>query len=253
MSLSAATLRQMLRSHLLLSAVVSAAAVPELHRQLQDKSARTTLVTFDGARGTTHHWVDMNDPVMGGRSHSDFRVTDDDVLAFQGTCAIVPFLHAPGFAKIYTADARSSGRLLTPFPDVSKHFSGALHLRVRTTTPQYSGFKVAFGADGARRPTPSRHGGSSFKADFPPLTGTDWQEIAIPFNQFSIDWSEYTGECTTRDPTGQQHYCCSAAHPEVCPTAAHLRSINSVEVWAEGVEGTFTLDIDWIAAGPLGH
>lgn len=167
----------MLRSHLLLSAVVSAAAVPELHRQLQDKSAATTLVTFDGARGTTHHWVDMNDPVMGGRSTSGFHVTAEHVGAFEGTCAVVPFLHAPGFCKITTQDARSSGRLLPPFPDVSKHLSGALHLRVRTTTPQYAGFKVAFGADGASRPTPSRHGGASFKADFPALTGTDWPDF----------------------------------------------------------------------------
>ena len=240
---------------LLLSAAVCTTAVPELHhRQLQDRSALVTkLVTFDGATATTHHWVNMNDPVMGGRSTSAFRqVADERIGAFQGTCAIVPFLHAPGFAKIYTQDARSSGRLLTPFPDVSKHIDGALHLRVRTTTPQYTGFKVAFGADGAQRPTPSSHGGASFKADFR-LTGTDWQEIAIPFNQFSIDWSEYTGECTTKDPTGTQHYCCSAAHPEVCPTAVALRNINSVEVWAEGVEGAFTLDIDWIGAGPLGH
>jgi hypothetical protein len=237
---------------LLLSAAVYTTAVPQLHhRQLQ--SAVTKLVTFDGASATTHHWVNMNDPVMGGRSTSAFHeVADERIGAFQGTCAVVPFLHAPGFAKIYTQDARSSGRLLTPFPDVSKHLDGALHLRVRTTTPQYTGFKVAFGADGARRPTPSRHGGASFKADFS-LTGTDWQEVAIPFNQFSIDWSEYTGECSTKDPTGTQHYCCSAAHPEVCPTAVALRNINSVEVWAEGVEGTFTLDIDWIGAGPLGH
>ena len=247
-----------LRSALLLvSAAVSVSAVPELRagRSLQANppDAVTKLVTFDGASSTTHHWVDMNDPVMGGRSTSGFHVTAEHIGAFEGTCAVVPFLNAPGFCKILTQDRRSSGRLLTPFPDVSKHLSGALYLRVRTTTPQYTGFKVAFGADGASRPTPSRHGGASFKADFPPLTGNDWQEISIPFNQFSIDWSEYTGECTTKDPTGQQHYCCSAEHPEVCPTAVSLRNINSVEVWAEGVAGTFTLDIDWIGAGPLGH
>lgn len=245
-----------MRGVVLVSAFAAASAVPEMHpRQLQARGSAAVIkmVTFDGTPGTTHHWDDQNDPVMGGRSTSGFTVTADHIGAFEGTCAVVPFLHAPGFAKIFTVEARSSGRLLTPYPDVSKYFSGALHLRVRTTTPQYTGFKVAFGADGAARPTPARHGGASFKADFPPLTGTDWQEIRIPFNQFSIDWSEFTGECTTKDPTGQQHYCCSAEHPEVCPTARHLQHINTVEVWAEGVEGSFTLDIDWIGAGPLGN
>jgi hypothetical protein len=240
----------MLRTGTLLSALVAASAVPTTptHRQLQAAKAPTKLATFDGALGTTHHWEDMNDPVMGGRSHSGFE-TASNIGTFSGQCAVVPFLHAPGFAKIETNDRRSNGRLLTPFPDVSKFFSGAFHLRVRTSTPEYTGFKVAFGAEGATRPTPSRHGGASFKADFT-LSGTDWQVVKIPFNQFSIDWSEYTGECDTHDPTGEQHHCCSASHPEVCPTAAHLREITSLEVWAEGVEGTFALDIDWIGAGP---
>ena len=191
---------------------------------------------------------------MGGRSTSGFTITPDKlgstVGSFEGTCAIVPFLHAPGFCKITTMDRRSSGRLLTPFPDVSAMFTGALHIRAKTSTPSYAGYKIAFGADGATRPTPSRHGGATFKADFQ-LTGTDWQDVKIPFSQFSIDWSEYTGECSTLDPTGEQHHCCSAAHPEVCVTAAHLKAINTLEVWAEGVEGTFALDIDWIGAGGL--
>ena len=60
----------------------------------------------------------------------------------------------------------------------------------------------------------------------------------------------FTGECDTKDPTGEQHVCCSAAHPEVCPTAQHLSSITSLEVWAEGIEGQFQLDLQQISAGP---
>ena len=52
------------------------------------------LATFDGAAGTTHSWRDMNDPVMGGRSHSTFDVTPSGTGSFEGTCAVVPFLHA---------------------------------------------------------------------------------------------------------------------------------------------------------------
>lgn len=70
----------------------------------------------------------------------------------------------------------------------------------------------------------------------------------MPFSSFSIDWSDYTGECSTKDPTGEQHFCCTPSHPEVCPTAALLKKITSLEVWAEGTSGNFSLEIDWIGA-----
>ena len=101
-----------------------------------------------------------------------------------------------------------------------------MQLYVKSSTPSYAGFKVAFGAAGAQRPRPSRHGGSAFKANFQ-LDGSapgTWQLISVPFHRFSIDWSEYTGECSTKDPSGEQHVCCTAEHPEVCPTAVHLVS-----------------------------
>jgi len=141
--------------------------------------------------------------------------------------------------------------MLTPFPDVSQFFHGALYLRLKSSTTAYSGFKVAFGATGAHRPTPSRHGGASFKADFALASTTEWQTVKVPFSDFSIDWSEYTGECSTRDPTGQQHYCCTPEHPEVCVTMQHLKAVSGLELWAEGVAGDFALEIDWIGAGPL--
>ena len=103
----------------------------------------------------------------------------------RGHCAIVPFLHAPGFCKV-TADGT--------FHDASTHANGAMQLYVKSSTPAYKGFKVAFGAVGASRPHPSRHGGATFKANFA-LSGqhTDWQLVEVPFHRFSIDWSEYTG------------------------------------------------------------
>ena len=60
--------------------------------------------------------------------------------------------------------------------------------------------------------------------------------------------SEYTGECSTKDPTGEQHHCCSAAHQEVCPQAQHLAQLTGFEVWAEGVEGDFQLELLKIVA-----
>ena len=66
---------------------------------------------------------------------------------------------------------------------------------------------------------------------------------------FSYDWSPFTGRCDTKDPTGQQHHCCSSADNfKYCPTTKYLATITDVEIWAEGVEGDFHLDIDYIGA-----
>ena len=54
------------------------------------------LVSFaaDASPSLTHTWTALNDPVMGGRSHSTFDVTPSGTGSFEGTCAVVPFLHA---------------------------------------------------------------------------------------------------------------------------------------------------------------
>ena len=206
------------------------------------------LATFDGSK-TAHSWQVMNDPVMGGQSHSSF-AQEGGVGNFTGLCAIVPFLKAPGFCKIGTTHG-----LLSPpgFADASSFIGGSLYITAKSSTPSYKGFKVDFGAKNVTRPRPGmHHGPPSFKADFtlPASAASDFATVKIPFSDFSVDWSDYTGECDTKDPTGEQHVCCSDAHPEVCPQAQHLATIQSIEVWAEGVEGEFGLEIKSIAAGP---
>eukprot|EP00928_Gymnodinium_smaydae_P091600 TRINITY_DN7532_c0_g1_i1.p1 TRINITY_DN7532_c0_g1~~TRINITY_DN7532_c0_g1_i1.p1 ORF type:complete len:262 (+),score=57.36 TRINITY_DN7532_c0_g1_i1:65-787(+) len=202
------------------------------------------LVAFDGSKDLTASWRDMNDPVMGGASTSTFQVTADKTGLFKGTCAIVGFLKAPGFAKILGS---------RQFADVTGYENIAL--KVRSSTPDYKGFKVAFAAPGI--PKTSRFGGASYKAGFE-LKGGDWQVVEVPLTQFSYDWSPYTGRCDTKDPAsmfgqGQQHYCCDKSgiqpsKPDVCVDAKFLKSINGLEVWAEGVQGDFNLEIEWIGA-----
>lgn len=208
-----------------------------------------TLVTFDNAKGTTYSWRAMNDPVMGGQSHSSFSIESSEGH-FKGTCAIVPFLKAPGFCKIGTQS--SLIRAAPKFVDASRFIDGALYLEVETTTPEYEGYKVAFGAKNATRPPGSFHHSSpSFKAAFQ-VPGTGRTTVKVPFNDFSVDWSDFTGRCDTKDPhDGVQHHCCSLEHPEVCPTAQHLAQITSMEVWAEGVAGDFDIKLVSISAGPL--
>lgn len=209
-----------------------------------------TLATFDNAKATTYTWRAMNDPVMGGQSHSSFKVEDSEGH-FQGTCAVVPFLKAPGFCKVGTQ--RSLFAPPPHFANASRFIDGALYLDVETTTPEYAGFFVAFGAKNAKRPSGAQHHSSpSFKASFK-VPGRERTTVKVPFSNFSVDWSDYTGRCDTKDPRdGFQHHCCTAEHPDVCPKAEHLGQITSLELWAEGVAGNFDIKVFSIGAGPLG-
>jgi len=207
------------------------------------------LATFDGATGTTYSWRAMNDPVMGGRSHSTFEVEGSEGH-FKGTCAVVPFLNAPGFCKVGTQQS-----LFSPpphFANASRFSEGALYLDVETTTPEYGGFMVAFGATNAKRPGGAmHHSAPSFKAGFK-VPGTARTTVRVPFSDFSVDWSDFTGRCDTKDPNnGYQHHCCSAERPDVCPRADNLDKISSLEIWAEGVAGDFDIKVFSIGAGPL--
>lgn len=199
------------------------------------------LASFDGTAATTRDWRDTNDPVMGGASTSTFVVDAGAKTAvFNGTCAIVESLKAPGFAKVASTGGGDK------YSDVSKYLDGSMQLYVRSTTPDYDGFRVGWAAPGI--PRTSIFGGGTFKAGFK-VQGTDWQQVDVPFTEFSYDWSGYTGRCDTKDPNGQQHKCCSD-DADVCPTAAFLSTINGLEVWAEGVEGDFHLELMWLGAGP---
>jgi hypothetical protein len=42
----------------------------------------------------------------------------------------------------------------------------------------------------------------------------EWQLVQIPTRHFSDDWSPFTGDCGTKDPTGKQHHCCGTGDAE---------------------------------------
>merc|ERR1711871_1871853 len=123
---------------------------------------------------------------------------------------------------------------------------GDLILTVRTTTPEYAGFRVTIAA-GALSPSFSCAAGGSiigsrgcFKAHFSVPAGSDFTEVRIPFNQFSDKWSSATGEQTTT----------CAKDKSVCPTAKALSKIQAIEVWGEGKLGHLHLEIKSIRAEP---
>jgi len=195
-----------------------------------------TLAAFDGAQGTTFTFKELNDPVMGGKSTGTWNVdTQGKFGIFDGQVVDVPSLKAPGFIK-----AAADGK----FPDVSTAVSGDLVLSVRSSTPDFKGFRVSF-VSGALSPAYACSGGGSiplsrgcFKAKFSVPSGSDFQTIRIPFDSFSDKWSPATGEQTVT----------CAKDKDVCPTAKKLQSIQRLEIWAEGALGKVHLEVKSIAA-----
>jgi len=194
------------------------------------------LATFDGAKGTTFTFTELNDPVMGGKSTGTWHVdTDGHFGVFDGEVVNVPSLRAPGFIK-----AAADGA----FPDASAAADGSLVLQVRSTTHDYKGFRVSF-ASGTLSPAFACAGGGSiplsrgcFKAKFLVPAGDDFMDVRIPFASFSDKWSPATGEQTTTCEDDKS----------VCPTAKTLSAIKRLELWAEGVNGKVHLEVQSIFA-----
>lgn len=196
------------------------------------------LVTFDGASGTTFTFVEMNDPVMGGQSTGTWTVnTDEAVGIMDGEVVDVPSLSAPGFIKS-AADGN--------FKDVSAYIDGDLILSVRSTTPEYKGFRVTLAA-GTSSPAYSCAGGSSipfsggcYKAKFSVPSYDGFQDLRIPLNQFSDHWSPATGDHTKE----------CADDESVCLTAKDLMKIKRVEFWGEGALGKVHLELKSMRFAP---
>lgn len=83
-----------------------------------------------------------------------------------GTNKIAPSLSAPGFCNVHGSFAKPLD--LTAFAYTTGG-SAAIRMIARTSTPEYQGFKFAFGGHGV--PKTSIFGGGSFKAGFN-VTGT---------------------------------------------------------------------------------
>jgi len=195
---------------------------------------RVQLVTFDGARGTSFSFTELNDPVMGGRSRGSWHV-NSTYGVLDGEVVDIPSLKVPGFIK-----AAADGS----FRDASSAGAGSLELLLRTTTPEYAGFRVAI-ASGTLAPAYACAGGGSiplsrgcYKAKFVVPPGSGWSRVSIPFAAFSDRWSPATGERTSE---------CSD-DPSACLTAERLGAIRRIELWAEGANGAVHLECLGIAA-----
>jgi hypothetical protein len=197
-------------------------------------ASASPLVTFDGAEGSTFNFKALNDPVMGGQSTGTWSVSDG-VGVLDGEVVDVPSLSAPGFIK-----AAADGK----FPDASSAIGGNLVLTVRSSTPEYAGYRVTFVSGATSASFACSAGGSlplsrgCFKAKFSVPAGSDFTEIRIPFSDFSDKWSSATGEQTTT----------CAESTDVCPTASKLSKIQRMEFWGEGAAGKLHLEVKSVSA-----
>jgi len=179
------------------------------------------------------NFYEVSDPVMGGASSGKFEELKDDAALgrLSGTVALIPFLTAPGFIKAITcSEAISKYGICSSekaFADVSEF--DQFTLRVRSSTPDYTGFKFAFG------PSPGRFS-TGYKQDF--NASSEWSDVVLPFNKFSSATSPATGEPTK---------LCKD-DPSVCPTKEALSGITELALWAEGAAGDVSLDLQWIKA-----
>lgn len=194
-------------------------------------SARTTAaedeIVIEDFSSPVHKWATMNDPVMGGQSSSSLDISDG-VANFSGNCAIVPFLKAPGFVTVQTGGYGQSSE--GNFPDVSS--CTGLKMVVRSKV-DYDGYRVSFG-----KKRSGEHG-MGYKAPALELsTSEKFEEVVLPFEQFSLKWDEGTGDVITM---------CSDDE-SVCPDVETLRNLQAVSIWGEGVEGDVDLDIKSISA-----
>lgn len=216
-----------------ITAEATAVALPTATRA----TTETPFVTFDGGEGTSFKFVELNDPVMGGKSTGTVTLNDTEhFLVFDGQVADVPSLKAPGFIETH-ADGK--------FMDLSEAAGGDLVLTVRSNA-QYDGWKVSL-ASGTLSPTFACAAGGGlpfsrgcYKAPFAVPVGSEFVEVRVPFATFTDRWSSTTGK-----PAAS-----CAEDSSTCLTAEKLKKVLRVEFMAEGVDGKVHLEVKSIAVSP---
>jgi hypothetical protein len=193
-----------------------------------DSSTGSDTIPIEDFSDPTHTWNTKNDPVMGGRSESSVAI-GDGIAHFEGTCAIVPFLNAPGFITMVTGGYGSP--TTAPFPDVSS--CAGLDVVLRTAL-DYEGYYLSFGTDRA----PGARYAMGYKTHLDLSAGDEFSEVKLPFSDFSSSWDDATGKTTVT----------CADDKRFCPSLDNLKDMKTISFWGEGVEGAVDLEIKYIGA-----
>jgi len=188
---------------------------------LQDVVGSTLLATFDGAKETTWPWETVNDPVMGGSSHSTFEVdAPSKVGIWDGEVKIVQFLGAPGFCNVQAPGLYKK----STFPDVTGSTGITVQAR-QTISNGLSHFNVMLMTKGAKH---------LFKQGVYTANFTMTNAMAdhfIPLSSFTCTWR------------GQQVSWCPAIHTQ-------LAGITNIGVGTAfpGVAGKFHVEMASVSA-----
>jgi hypothetical protein len=184
------------------------------------------ILSFSTSSSLYHTWNFQADPVMGGKSSGSF-LLQSTIGILSGTVRDVPSLQAPGFIKIQTPTSNT-------FPNVST--CSHLTLEAKSIDTAYQGWRVGIGNS---RPSQGRRHASGHKADFrAPTTADTYENISIPFNSFSNYWNPATGDALVS----------CQEDPQFCPTMSTLSNLQTISIWAEGVNGKVTLHLRGIYA-----
>jgi len=187
-------------------------------------ASSVSIATFDGAKSTTREWATVNDPVMGGKSKSEFKVDSTNHYGvWTGVVNIVPFLKAPGFCNLQSPGLGKT----TEFPDLSG--SSGIVIRAAEHDPTgLKNFNVMLMSKGAKHGTIFRKKGV-YNANF-----TATAQMTDHF----LPWSAFT--CTWR---GEKVTWC----PDL---ATQLKEIDTVGLGTQfpGVAGPFALVIQSLSS-----
>ena len=179
------------------------------------------ILSFSPSHTNYHPWKVQNDPVMGGKSSSSFS-NNENYGHFTGVVRDVPKLNAPGFIKIQTS---SSDR----FPNIST--CSHLFLEAKSeTNSEYKGWRLGIGYS---RPSNGRRHAFGHKTTFKAPSVYGYSNVSMALNTFTNYWDPATGDPIVSCKEDTQY----------CPTFAVLSSIQTISIWAEGVNGKVDLKL----------
>merc|ERR1712032_1457681 len=191
-----------------------------------DTGAAVDEIIIESMSNPSFNWLVQNDPVMGGASFSSLTMMEDEGTAFfTGEVKNIPFLGLPGFIQMEARGGKGA------YPDVS--CCDSLKLTIMGME-EYAGYRVSFGTKRSK----SGFFAQGFKADFNLTSVGEYGDVIIPFNMFSVEWDEATGD---------QIITC-ADDPTVCPDMETLQYMKTIAIWGEGVGGKINLHVKSISA-----
>lgn len=193
--------------------MVSAMLVPVVGKNV-------VLATFDDVEETTLPFVPVNDPVMGGQSHSDFSKSNG-VGIFEGEVAVVPFLGSPGFCNL---EAPAYNAPAIEFPDISGT-DGITVVGKQTLTGGLTNWDVSLRTKALKQMMAAPD--AVWQADF-----DDFGEDDVHFVPYSAFKCSFRGR--PLDNCGD--------------ITEQLAGLTSVSVGSSGVAGSFRLELTSIAA-----